>query len=85
MTHCNENNRISDELMKNCFVLNDVILYLDTHPHDMNALEYYRRKQQKLFEAKAAYLSAIGPVTPYEVDTSCGTWQWVSDPWPWQL
>ena len=70
---------------ENNFAMYDALLYLDTHPNDPNALEFFRRKQVKQQELREQYNKAIGPLTAFDTDTSCGYWNWVDDPWPWQL
>ena len=63
----------------------DTLLYLDTHPTDQEALEYYRTFQEKRKEAMAEYGRMYGPLT---VDcayaTSGNRWQWIDQPWPWE-
>ena len=40
---------------ENSFALYDAVLYLDTHPNDKSALEFYRRKQQRQQETKQLF------------------------------
>lgn len=67
------------------FAVDDIILFLDTHPCDDEALEYFNRQveiRQKLLKEYAKY---YGPLT---LDTANlnenGKWQWVLQPWPWE-
>ena len=76
---------IAAMLDENSFALYDAMLYLDTHPNDQNALEFFRRKQAKQQELKEQYNREIGPLTACDVDSSCGYWNWIDEPWPWQL
>lgn len=73
------------QLAQSRFAMVDAVMFLDTHPDDASALEYYRRKQQKLMQAMENYSQNVGPVDAHSVDVSCGRWTWVDDPWPWQL
>ena len=51
--------RTGKELMKFInevsFALNDVILYLDTHPDDAEALEYYHKYKKQRHQAVKEY------------------------------
>jgi len=55
------------------FAVDDVKLYLDTHPCDRDALEYFEEfKKQRV---------------PLTIDTACTPaerWAWTDTPWPWQ-
>ena len=53
----------------------EVRLYLNTHPHDMNALQLYQQLCQQA--PKPNYACTFVPCT---VDH----WSWVDDPWPWE-
>ena len=65
------------------FALIDIGLYLDSHPNDENAMDYYNRYQQINREVRREYEQMYGPLTSNGVDTSDG-WTWVRDPWPWE-
>ncbi len=82
--NCN-NNDIAEQLRESRFAVIESAMFLDTHPQEAAALEYYRRKQQKFEQAKAEYQSKIGPLDIFGVDVSSGSWNWTDEPWPWQL
>lgn len=66
------------------FAVQDVNLYLDTHPDDMEALAYFREYSRMRNQALWDYASMYGPLT---VDLAGGCrnqWNWVNDPWPWE-
>ncbi len=81
----NDRESLERALDENSFALLDAALYLDTHPHDKNALEFFRRKQQRQQALREQYNKSIGPLTTDDVDASCGYWSWIDEPWPWQL
>lgn len=81
---CN-NSDAAELLRESRFALIDSAMFLDTHPNEAAALEYYRRKQQKFEQAKAEYQSSMGPLDIFGVDVSSGGWSWTDEPWPWQL
>ena len=65
------------------FALVDIGLYLDTHPRDEKAMDYYNKYQQINKELRREYENNFGPLTSNGVDTNDG-WTWVRDPWPWE-
>lgn len=75
----------AQQLAQCCFAVHEAVLYLDTHPDDQSALEYYRRKQQQLMQASENYQKVVGPLRACTVDTSSGSWRWVETPWPWEI
>ncbi|WMJ82512.1 spore coat protein CotJB [Oscillospiraceae bacterium LTW-04] len=81
----NNKSQAKQQLAHYCFALHEAVLYLDTHPNDQNALEYYRRKQQQLIQASENYQKVVGPIRSCMVDTNSGSWQWVETPWPWEI
>lgn len=66
------------------FTLIDLTLYLDTHPEDRNALEYFnhynRIKQQMVREFSQKYY----PLNLDSVDCNSNEWRWGSAPMPWE-
>lgn len=64
------------------FALDDVALYLDTHPKDMTAMEYYRKYKSERAQAIKEYENMYGPLCHYNVNQD--TWTWVDEPWPWE-
>ncbi len=66
------------------FALVEANLFLDTHPQDKDALQYYNKYAKLLQEAKAAYEKQFGSLTPMAADGAT-RWSWVDDPWPWDL
>lgn len=74
------------ELMKKVyetgFAMDDVVLYLDTHPMDREAMNYYRYISQANREAVRAYEAVYGPLTNNMVTSD--QWNWVNGPWPWE-
>ena len=65
------------------FVLYDTALFLDTHPENKLALDFYRENQEWYIKCRSDYEAAYGPLTMTGVDTS-EDWTWTRDPWPWE-
>ncbi len=64
------------------FALYEVGLYLDTHPNDKQALEYYGRHLEMSNKAREEYVNKFGPLSAR--DYNGGSWKWTDDPWPWE-
>lgn len=60
----------------------DAALFLDTHPDNASALNYFQRMQQLYQQAKEEFESHFGPLT-HAYDFSDG-WSWIHSPWPWE-
>lgn len=77
-----------DQLLKKVqmlsFVLVDVNLYLNTHPKDGAALNYFDKYRALLKKAQDEYTSVYGPLTPGSVNSADG-WTWIDKPWPWEM
>lgn len=65
------------------FAVDDIVLYLDTHPKDREALMYYKKYKKMYQEACREYEKYYGPLQNKKVDTEYG-WSWVKEPWPWE-
>lgn len=63
--------------------LDDVTLYLDTHPSDSDAIAYYNHLKEKRMQAISDYTKFYGPLCRYNVNCR-NEWQWNKGPWPWQ-
>lgn len=68
------------EIMSLCFAINDLNLYLDLNPNDMesfNLLKSYIKEKNKLTDT---YVNQYGPLV---IDETTGSkYEWLND-WPW--
>ena len=74
-------NKLLREIMEYKFYINDLILYLDTHPNDSRALNLHNEYVKKLNEVTKDYERDYGPLT---IETVMESWEWAQDLWPWQ-
>lgn len=65
------------------FAIDDVVLYLDTHPYDEEALKYYKKYKKLYHEASEEYTQYYGPLQTSNVIAD-DRWTWVEGPWPWE-
>lgn len=65
------------------FAMNDVTLFLDTHPDDCEALAYFKEVQQLRKQALEIYAKRFGPLL---IDDVCADnyWSWAAMPLPWE-
>ena len=65
------------------FALAETQLFLDTHPTNQKALEYFNRVNQLRQTAYAEYGDKFGPIVVSQAD-DLEKWQWIESPWPWE-
>ena len=70
------------ELQTMAFAIQELVLYLDTHHDDREALDMYRAYQKMYSEAKKKYEQTYGPLNHMSV--SDDKYRWLDDPWPWE-
>lgn len=77
--------QLLQEINEVSFAVNDILLYLDTHPCDKDAMEFYKKNVSRRLELMSAYAEEFGPLTVDNAVKSCGdTWKWMEQPFPWQ-
>lgn len=76
---------ILKRIMAQEFTAVELNLYLDTHPHDKRALHEYNETVHRLSVLKKEYQERFGPLTNFGYDFSRYPWQWIEEPWPWQI
>ena len=79
----NDCNPLMKRVYETGFALDDIILYLDTHPTDVEALNYYHYMKSLRDEAVYNYEATYGPLFNYQVNSS-DYWSWADGPWPWE-
>lgn len=65
------------------FTMDDLRLFLDTHPCDKTALTMYDRARTQRTQLVKRYEETIGPISFYSAGGTCN-WNWVEQPWPWE-
>jgi len=72
------------ELQVAGFALQELALYLDTHPHDKQALEAYRHYQNLYHQCMMRYNEKIMPLN-HAMPVDDKEYSWLRDPWPWEF
>lgn len=66
------------------FVLEDLSLYLLTHPMDSAALQQYSQMSQQAKDLMRRFEEQFGPLTHRSVGPN-PPYSWVTTPWPWEV
>lgn len=86
--NCRKDNCSRDLLMQkineSSFAAYDMLLYLDTHPCDEKAMDYYQERLAERKEALAEYTKNFGPLLADDADTCGEIWKWGQQPFPWE-
>ena len=80
----NERSCILNRVQQAGFAVDEVVLYLDTHPCDPSALAYYEKMNALRRRAMDDYNARFGPLSATDVNVANG-WTWVDNPWPWEV
>ena len=86
MDACNNDCKdVRSEMLQNImcykFAINDLALYLDTHPEDQKALCLHREYSKVLRDLTDKYQKVFGPLT---IEFPCNKCRWLEQPWPWE-
>ena len=65
------------------FAMQDVALFLDTHPCNEEALEYYEEYRKIREDAVREYVRQFGPLL-IDGEQKTDVWLWALQPWPWK-
>lgn len=65
------------------FVIQELGLYLDTHPNDSEAFALFQNYVELEKAARESYVEQHGPLTQNDAALN-STYTWGKGPWPWQ-
>ena len=78
-----EKKELLNEIMSLNFAVNDLVLYLDTHPNDRKAIGLHNEYSNKVVKLTEKYQEKFGPLT-VNFTSSSNSWDWINNPWPWE-
>ncbi len=83
MNNCMEEKKLLNWISMISFSIVDITQYLNTHPWDCEALDYFHHLMKLRTQAMKDYTSVYGPLIldNYHPDNS---WCWALKPWPWE-
>lgn len=70
------------QLQALCFAIQELVLYLDTHSQDEDALELLRAYQEMYLKGVKDYEENYGPLS-HTYPQQGKKYNWLKDPWPW--
>lgn len=78
-----DRHKLLNAINKASFAMDDVRLFLDTHPSCQEAIEFYKEAKKVREKAIKEYTENFGPILAYDVD-ACDYWKWNDGPLPWK-
>ena len=75
--------RLLKSVMEESFAVDEARLYLDTHPEDKKAQQFFDRHNEARRRAMQEYEQQYGPLLSDNVEASKTGWTWIDPPFPW--
>lgn len=66
------------------FAVNEMTLFLDTHPYDTDALAFFQKYRVLRMEAIDEYAKYYAPLLIDHAPCEKTPWSWTNEPWPWE-
>lgn len=80
----NDKNCAMQSIYELGFVLIETMLFLDTHPDNQEAIDYYMDMKDKYREALERFADFYGPINMTNMSSE-NYWMWVATPMPWEM
>ncbi|MGE5380160.1 MAG: spore coat protein CotJB [Methylocystaceae bacterium] len=77
--------KLLEEVMAWDFTLIELNLFLDTHPDDRQAMADYNAALKQSAVVRAKYEKDFGPLTAMSPYATNSTFEWIEEPWPWEI
>ena len=77
--------QLLEEIQAIDFVIVELILYLDTHPDDFDAIQQFNDSTEKSMKLKIQFEQKFGPLMNFGRSYSNYPFNWIDTPWPWQV
>ena len=84
-TDMNERDMLMLKMHSYDFAMEEVVLFLDTHPNDQTALSYFKQYRDLKNQSEKDFSRIYGPVTIDNYDYDLSSWKWIDSPWPWEI
>ena len=78
-----EKEKLMKIITRASFAIDDVKLFLNTHPNCQEALDYYQKAKKMREKAWEEYTDNYGPLSAYDVADE-DYWTWNKGPMPWE-
>ena len=80
----NEQEKIIKEIQMYKFAMMDASLFLDSHPDNKDALDYFNKYNKLNMDKQKEYAEKYGPMTMNDITGNMQSWKWTDNPWPWE-
>ena len=77
----NEESNLKLKIMEETFIINDLNLYLDVHPNDMDVYNYFKNHEKLLNSYIEEYQNKYGSIC---LNSQKDKYDWINNPWPWE-
>jgi spore coat protein JB len=83
--HSDQRCRLLEDIYEVSFAIDDILLFLDTHPRNEKALAYYKEMITRRKQYMMEYAKNYGPLTIDDaIESGTGAWKWMEQPFPWE-
>lgn len=83
---CTPRENLLNRINEVSFAVNDILLYLDTHPKCKEGFAFYQECDKERQKLMKEYSQCYGPLTIDDALESGGdTWKWAEQPFPWEV
>lgn len=79
-----EKDRLMYDLQMYAFGMQDLLLYLDMHPNDLNVVNKFMELQEEAEEHKKIYERKYGPINLCSKELNNTPWPWLKN-WPFEV
>lgn len=79
----NSKRALEKEIARVSFTMDELRLFLDTHPKNREALSAFTELRKKRRELIERYEDSFGPMDGYS-GGGTSEWNWLKQPWPWE-
>ena len=76
--------QLMQQINESGFAVNDLTLFLNSHPDSRQALACLLENLKIKKEAMDEYARRFAPLTIDTADDAAACWQWIFGPWPWE-
>lgn len=83
---CTPRENLLNRINEVSFAVNDILLYLDTHPKCKEGFAFYQEYDKERQKLMKEYSQCYGPLTIDDALESGGdTWKWAEQSFPWEV
>ena len=83
---CTPRENLLNRINEVSFAVNDILLYLDTHPKCKEGFAFYLECDKERQKLMKEYSQCYGPLTIDDaLESGWDTWKWAEQPFPWEV